>query len=244
LRQEAGNSGGLVVIAGEQPPVHVTGWQILSRTFLALLVLSGIWALTARKSTNPKRRAVSVYTFQMLLLAVAIMFLYLLFHEGGHSLGAMLFSRFDLARSDFWGIHGHPHAGVKFGPALEPWQQAIVTGGGPMLPIFAGWAFFLLWISRVGQGLRGKGAIVNLYLSAIVAALIFPSVVVAGCLLGIIDDSETQSFIANTPGPMWLVQAILWGVLFVNAVVMWQVVPELWRVWRTQVRDLRSLPTQ
>lgn len=154
----------------------------------------------------------------------------------------MFFGRFDFARSDFWGIHGHPHSGGTSGPALEPWQQAIITGGGPMLPTFAGWAFFLLWISRIGQGLRSNRPIMDLYLSAIVAALIFPSIVVAGCLLGIINDGETQSFISNAPGPMWLVQAILWGVLSVNAVIMWRVVPELWRVWKRQVRDLRNLP--
>jgi hypothetical protein len=244
LRQEAGSSGGLVVIAGDEPPVHVTGWQILSRTFLALLVLSGIWALIARKSKNPRRRAGSVCLFQMLLLALVVVFFYLLFHEGGHALGAMLFGRFDWARSDFWGIHGHPHAGVTLGPGLEAWQQAIITGGGPMLPTFAGWAFFLLWSWRIRRGLRGKRPIVDLYLSAIVAMLVLPSVVVAGCLLGIIEDNETQSFIANTPGPVWLVQVILWGILLVNVVVLWRIVPELWRVWRTQVENLRNLPTQ
>ena len=243
LRQEAGDSGGLVVIASEEPPVGVSGWQIWSRVFVGLLVLSGIWVLVARKSKNPERRAVSVYTFQMLLLAAVVLFLYLLFHEGGHSLGAMLFGRFDLARSDFWGIHGHPHAGVKSGPALEPWQQVIITGGGPMLPYFAGWAFFLLWISRIGQRLRSDRPIVNLYSSAIVVALIFPSVVLAGCLLGIIDDSETLYLISNTPGPRWLVQAIFWGVLLVNAAIVWRVAPELWRVCKAQMADLQKLPT-
>jgi hypothetical protein len=110
-----------------------------------------------------------------------------------------------------------------------------------MLPTFAGWAFFLFWISRIGRGLRSQRPIMNLYLSALIAALIFPAVVVAGCLLGLINDGETQSFISNTPGPLWLVQAILWGVLTVNVVIMWRVSPELWSVWKAQVRDLQNL---
>jgi len=244
LRQETGNHGGLVVVTAEKPPVHVTGWQILSRTLLGGLLLSGIWTLIARKSRNPRRRAISAYTFQMLLLAVAVLFLYLLFHEGGHALGEILYGRFDFARSDFWGIHGHPHSGGTSGPPLEPWQQAIITGGGPMLPTFAGWAFFLFWASRAGRSMRDRRPVVNLYLSAIVAALIFPSVVVAGCLIGILNDGETQSFISNAPGPGWLVQAILWGVLAANAIILWRVSPELWRAWKKQVRDLSSLPTR
>jgi hypothetical protein len=180
--------------------------------------------------------------FQMLLLAFVVLFLYLLFHEGGHALGQLLFGRFDLANSDFFGIYGHPHSATKSGPALEPWQQAIITGGGPMLPIFAGWALFLLWNSRMGHGFRTNRPIVNLYFSTIVAALIFPCVVIAGCLLGVISDAETLSFISNTPGPTWLVKTLLWGVLLVSAVIMWRVVPEVWRAWKTHYSGWQDLP--
>ena len=146
--------------------------------------------------------------------------------------------RSDLAASDFWGIHGHPHAGVTSGPGLKAWQQAIITGGGVMAPTFAGWALFLVWISRTGQRLIRGRPMANLYVLAIVAMLIFPSVVVAGCLLGILDDTETRSFIANTPGPAWLVHVALCSILLVNAAVMGRVAPELWKAWRTLAGDL------
>ncbi|MGA2615977.1 MAG: transglutaminase domain-containing protein [Thermoguttaceae bacterium] len=241
LRQEAGDKGGLVVIAGEEPPAHVARWRIWPHAILGLLVLSGVGAFIARKSKNLRHRAVSVYAFQMLLLVFVTLFLYLFFHEGGHALGEMFFGRYDFARSDFWGIHGRPHSGGTSGPGLELWQQAVITGGGPMLPTFAGWAFFVLWLSRIGQDLRNNRPTVNLYLSAIVVVLILPSVVLAGCLLGIVNDSETQFFISNVPGPSWLIRSLLWGVLLVNAVILWRVVPELWRIWKTHKQAWHSL---
>ena len=244
LRQEDGDNGGLVVIADEEPPIHFTGWQILSRTFLGLLVLSGVWAFTARKSQNPRRRRVSAYTFQMFLLSFLAVFLYLLLHEGGHALGEICFGCYDFARSDFWGIHGHPHSGGTSGPTLKSWQQAIITGGGPMLPIFTGWVLFLIWRSRIGRSFRNNYPILNLYFSAIVAVFIFPSVVLGGCLLSIMSDSKTEYIISNVPGPLWFAQALLWIILLVNAVILWRVMPELWRVWKAQMLDLRNPPNR
>lgn len=229
LRQETGSDGVWVVVASERPE-FVTGWQIWSRAYLGLLALSAIWALTARKSENLRNRATSVYVFQMLLLGFVVVFLYLLFHEGGHALGEIAFGRYDFARSDFWGIHGTPHSGGKSGPPLEPWQQALISGGGPALPTFAGWAFFLLWGSRLGRRLRNARPVVNLYSSAVAAMLVFPFVAVAGCMLGMIPgDGDWHGFINNVPGPLWLVQGIVLAVFLVNAFILWRVVPEGWR---------------
>lgn len=232
LRQEAGNQGVLVVIAGEKPR-YVTGWQIWSRAYVGLLALSTVWAFTARKSKNLRNRATSLCLFQMLLLGFVVGFLYLLFHEGGHALGEIAFGRYDFARSDFWGIHGTPHSGGKSGSPLEPWQQALISGGGPLLPTFAGWVLFLLWRSPSGRNMRMARPIVNLYFSAIVALLVFPLVAVAGCLLGLLPaDGDWHGFITNVPGPPWLIQGLLWGVLFVNGILLWRVVLEGWRSWK------------
>jgi hypothetical protein len=230
----------LVALATERP-VYITGWQIWSRTYLGLLVLSGLWAALARKSANAKRRAASLYLFQILLLGFALIFLYLLFHEGGHALGEIAFGCYDFARSDFWGIHGTPHSGRAPGPPLEPWQQAVISGAGPLFPTFAGWALFLLWRSRRGRNVRKARPLVSLYSSAVIAMLVFPLIVVAGFLLGVIrGDGDWHGFITNVPGPLWLVKGLLWGVLLANAVILWRVVPELWRSWRAQFLRLRE----
>ena len=85
LRQEVNGKGGEAVIAGEQP-VYLTGWQILSRTYVGLLVLSGICFVIWRKSGNSRARGASIAAFYSFLLGGVLMFLYLLFHEGGHAL--------------------------------------------------------------------------------------------------------------------------------------------------------------
>jgi hypothetical protein len=244
LRQKTGNGGGIVIISGEKPaPPTGLWWPIWPHGFLILLALSGAWASIARKSQNLRLRMQTVLTFQIFLLAFVVVFTYLLFHEGGHALGEIAFGRFDFARADFWGIHGRPHSGGTSGPQLEPWQRALITSGGPMLPIFAGWALFLFWRSRIGRNSRSRRPIVNLYLSAVIAMLVLP-IVLAGCLLGVISDHETQAAISIMPGPSWLGKSLLWGVVLVSAVILWRVVPEIWKVGKAQVLELRKLPTR
>ncbi len=240
LSQEIGTHGGSVVIADHRDEVGITGWQIWSRALLGLVLISGVWAWVARSSRNLRHRAVSSLLFQRLLLVFILIFLYLLFHEGGHSLGEAAFGRYDFARSDFWGIHGSPHSGGKPGPVLDPWQQAVISGGGPMFPNLVGWALFLIWLSPFGKRIRTGRPIINIYFSAIVAMLVFPFVAVAGCLLGIISDGDWRGFIENVPGPLWLVKTLLWAVLLVNAVILWHVIPELIRSWKVQNARIRD----
>jgi hypothetical protein len=200
---------------------------------VGLLVLSGIWAFMARRSGNLRHRAASAATFQHLLLGFAIGFSYLLFHEGGHALGEIAFGRFDLARSDFWGIHGHPHSGGISGPPLAPWQQSVISGGGPLLPTFAGWVLFLLCGSRSGRSFRGTRPMVNLYLLAIAVILIVPWFTTAGLLLGILgEDGDWHGFMAGVPGPQWFIEGLIWGTLLVNAFVLVRIAPVLWRAWK------------
>ncbi len=239
LQQEVGGHGGFVAVADRR--IGVTGWQILSRALLGLVALSGAWALVARRSRNPRRRVLSAFTFQQLLLSLVLVFLYLLCHEGGHALGSALFGRYDFAKSDFWGIHGSPHSAIKSGVSIEPWQRAIESFGGPLLPTLIGWALFLIWRSRAAKRMRADRPVVNLYSSAIVAMSVFPFVAVAACLLGIVSDGDWRGFIENVPGPLWLVKTLLWGVLLVNAVILWRVLPELKKTWKTRVADVQNV---
>lgn len=229
LRQEAGDRGGLVAIADRTPTASVTGWQVWSRMLVGLVLLSGVWALLARAYGSPGSRVASSQVFGMLLLCVVMMLSYLLLHEGGHALGQIAFGRFDWSRSDFLGIHGHPCSGGKPGPPLEPWQQAVISGGGIMVPVFAGWLLFLLWRSRAGRRWRSIHPTFNLYLSALVAVSLFSFVVVAGYLPGLITDGDWEGFIRNVPGPLWVIKSILWGMLLVNALILVRVGPEAYR---------------
>ncbi len=235
LRQEVNGKGGEAVIAAERP-VYVTGWQIWSRTYVGLLVLSGICVVLWRKSGNSRARAFSITAFHSLLLGLVLIFVYLLFHEGGHALAQITFGRFDLARSDFWGIHGHPHSGGTMGPALEPWKQTVISCAGPMLPTCVGFGLFVLWALPPGRRLRGLRPMVNLYLSAIVAGLVFSEAVCEPLyILGFITaEGDLIGYVTKAGGPVWLVKSLLWGSFLISAIILWRVLPEVWKSWKAQ----------
>lgn len=244
LRQETGSHGASVAIAGEIP-VYITGWQIWSRIYLCALLLVGLWAYVARRGAIPQQRAMSAYLFQILVLGFLAIFIYLLFHEGGHSLAEIVFGCYDFARSDFWGIQGSPHSGGKSDPPLQPWQQALISGGGPMLPTFAGWFFFLLWSFSPSRKLRDSRPMVTMYSTATIAMLVFPwFVVTPAYLLGIINsDGDWNGFIGNIHGHLRLIQRFLWVTFLVNAVILWRIAPELLRAWKTKIQELRASGT-
>lgn len=239
LSQLKGRHGAIVVMTDKEPvSTGMTGWQILSRVYLALLGGCAIWVLVSRHSANQYRRVRSARAFQYLFLGFLAMFLYLLFHEGGHALAQIAFGRFDLSRSDFWGIHGSPHSGGGSGPALEPWKQHLITGGAVILPTLVAVALFLFW----RQWLRHRNyPVVRLYVTAIVALFVLPYIAAVGCLLGVMNDTHLDAFIALLPGPKWFERTIASGVLLVCVFMLWKVAPEIFRIVKAQSQELRTL---
>ena len=238
LKQETGSHGGQVIISDRQ--IGLRGWQILSRAFIVLLAISGIWAVLARKYGSQRQRVKSVFIFHSLLLACTLMFLYLLFHEGGHALAANLFGVFDWNRSDFFGIHGTPHAGRSPGTSVEPWQQAVISFAGPMLPTLIGWVLFLFWRSHACKRIRSAHPVANLYLTAIVFISIFPFIAAIGYLSGITSDGDWRGLIENVPGPLWIVKTLIVLVLLVNIFILYRIVPELWRTFKSLKADMEK----
>jgi len=236
VEQDSGGGGGKVYVS--ERPLGMTGWQVYSRVLVVILVLSGVWALAARKSKNAQHRLASRATFHYLLLALVLIFVYLLFHEGGHALFAILFGKFSLADSDFWGISGHPSSGLKLYAEVEPWQRALVSFAGPAIPTLVGWVLFSVWISRSGRRLREARPVVNLYFTALALMCVFPFIVVAGQLLGMLSDGDWRGFINNVPGPLWLVKTVLWTAFVFNVAVIVRVAIELRQVWRAHIAAL------
>jgi hypothetical protein len=241
VHQDRSGQGATVVIA-EDELVYLTGWQILSRAYVALLAVSAVFVVICRKAKNPKNYVASIAAFHALLLGLVAMFLYLLFHEGGHALAQLAFGHFDLARSDFWGIRGHPHSGGAMGPPLAPWQHTVIGAAGPLLPTFVGFALFLLWRSDGGRRLRSSWPMVNLYLSAVVATLVFAEAVCEPAyLLGLITaEGDPIGFASRTGGPVWLVKGFLGGIFLISAYILWQVLPEIPKAWKTRFLDRRQ----
>ncbi len=239
LRQEVNGRGGTAIIAGEQP-VYVTGWQIWSRTYVGLMALSGICVLFWRKAPNSRARAMSLMAFHSLLLGLVLIFVYLLFHEGGHALAQITFGHFDLARSDFWGIHGHPHSGGQMGPQLQPWQHTVISCAGPMLPTLAGFGLFVLWMVPAGRKLRTSRPMVNLYFSAMVAILVISEAVCGPAyLLGFITaEGDLIAYVTKAGGPAWLVRGLLWGTFLISAFILWRVLPEVQKAWKARCLEI------
>jgi hypothetical protein len=239
IKQEEGSHGGRVIIAKRE--IGLTGWQIWSRAYVGILVISGVWAGLARKSKDKRRRILSSFIFNGLLLGFILILVYLIFHEGGHTLAASIFGQCDWARSDFFGIHGTPRAGLKAGVQVEPWQRAIVSFAGPMLPTLAGWVLFLFWRSRAGSKFRNRNPIVNIYLTAIVGMCVFPFIAVLGYLSGLVSDGDWLGFIENVPWPLWLVKTMLWISLFVSGFILWYVGHEMWKIWKIQTTKIKLM---
>ncbi len=239
LSQPKGARGAIVVITDKEPvATGMTGWQVLSRAYLGLLVGCAIWVLVSRHSANRYRRVLSVRVLQYLFLGFLTIFLYLLFHEGGHALAQIAFGRYDLSRSDFWGIHGSPHSGGGSGPALEPWKHHLITAGAVILPTLVAIALFVFW----RQWLRRRNCpVVRLSITVLIAMFILPYIAALGCLLRIVRDTHLDAFISLLPGPRWLELLMAWGVLIGCVMMLWQVAPEIVRIVKTQSLELQNL---
>lgn len=234
LRQPMEGKGGRAIVSAE-PPRYLTGWQIWSRTYVGVLVGSGICAAFWRSGGPSRVRAPSVTAFHSLLLGLVLILIYLLFHEGGHALAQIWFGSFDLARSDFWGIHGHPHSGSAGGPPLKVWQQTVIGCAGPMLPMLVGFGLFSLWAGAVGRRLRRMRPMANLYFTAIVASLVFSEAFCGPAyLLGLLKaEGDLIGYVTRAGGPGWLASILVAGASLGCLAILWVVLPELLKAWRS-----------
>lgn len=230
VEQERGSSGVLVCVADR--PVGLSGWQVLSRIFIGALLLAALWAGWSLRHRGTRQRATAIYVFKRLGTAVAFLALYLLLHEGGHALAALSFGRYDLATSDFWGWRGNPHSGLRPEVNVEPWQQAVESFAGPMLPILAAWILFGWWRSGMGRRVRTAHGLADFLSSSIVAGFLLTSIVLPGYALNLVTDSDWRGFIDNVPGPAWLARFFVLVAFVVSAMLFAKVMPHACECWR------------
>jgi hypothetical protein len=108
-----------------------------------------------------------------------------------------------------------------------------------MMPTFAGWVLFLLWRLWIA---RNRHPIVRLYFSATIVVLIVPYVISAGgSLLGLMSDGHFNGFIACISGPQWLRETIAWAIILVCVLILWQLVPEIIRSFKSESSRLQRL---
>jgi hypothetical protein len=143
LSQLKGRQGAIVVITDKEPvAIRVTGWQVLSRAYLGLLVGCAIWVLVCRHSANRYRRVPASGVLQYLFLGFLAMFHLPLLHEGGHALAQMP-SALRFLEKRFLGDSRKPPFRRWIRPMLEPWSSTSYRRAG-VLPTLVRWGSLFL----------------------------------------------------------------------------------------------------
>ncbi len=214
----------------------ITCWQKFLILLIGLFVASGaIYFWQNHRNITGGRTPILANSRRVLLVAslpLSVLFLYLLFHEGGHALASICFGFFDLSRSDFFGLYGSPHSGIKAGIQLSEWQKAIQAIAGPLLPSLAAYILFAFWRSEWGVQIRRTKSLVDLFSSFCLSALLFAHVGLVLAILRLNHDSDYSGFVDNFPAARWQADAFLLLILLVNGFLLWHVIPHLLKLRR------------
>ena len=219
-------------------------WQRFLALFLVVVVASGGFLAWVR--LGPRREAWRGRSLHILwpVLVMSLGIAYAILHEGGHNIGLWLFGALDLGRSDMLGIGGIPHSGRAIGASLTDWHQAVVSIGGPALPILVGYVLLALGVSPVGRRVRARIPALDAFLSMATALFLFSAVALAAQALGILyPDSDFGGFVSHVGVPLWVSRTFLAAAGLVtvglSAVVGWHVLSVL----RAARRALYSRPS-
>jgi hypothetical protein len=222
----------------------VTLWQRFLALFLVMAMASGGFLAWVR--LGPRREVWRGRSLHILwpVLVMSLGIVYAILHEGGHNIGLWLFGALDLGRSDMLGIGGIPHSGRAIGASLTDWHQAVVSIGGPALPILAGYVLLALRVSPVGRRVRARIPALDAFLSMATALFLFSAVALAAQALGILyPDSDFRGFVSHVGVPLWVSRTFLaaagLGTVGLSVVVGRHVLSVL----RTARRALYSRPS-
>ena len=212
-------------------------WQKFGLLIVALFASSLLWFIAQKHSVErketAKRLAILVlarYCLVLMSLSLSALILYLLLHEGGHAIASLSFGSFDFSRSDFFGIHGSPHAGTSPDVHLPSWQRAIEDIAGPLLPTFAGYIVFALWATAWGRRMRQNNIMTDMFWSCSLFILLFPIIGLFIPMIGISADGDYDGFVKYAPLARWQINTLLSIVVIINAVILCKVVPHLRRL--------------
>ena len=235
-------AGGYVLHVAEQdltgryaveigPGPGVTTWQKALGLLALVWGLSGIWCLCGAGHVQSGAAAIGLSRARATFIAASLIGFvlpaYLLAHEGGHALAAAAFGAFDGARSDFFGISGSPHSGLRRDVQLLAWQAAVVSISGPLLPTLVGWVLFAIWRSARGRAVRSARPILDLFWSFTTAGMLIGQL---GCIvpvLGLGYDGDYSGLVGNVSIDRWLINGMLLALAGVNAYLLWRVASHL-----------------
>ena len=77
-------------------------------------------------------------------------------------------------------------------------------------------------LERIFARLQGDGIVAGLVFSEAVCEPLY--------LLGfIMAEGDLIGHVTESGGPVWLVKILLWGSFLISAIVLWRVLPEVWK---------------
>ena len=220
----------------------VTWWQRLLLVLVSLAVVGAALCLPGlfRRTAGPTSPAFQVGRTILMWVAIVLFanFFYLLLHEGGHALASICFGNFDWSRTDLLGLTGAPHSGIRPEVELEPWQQAVQSIIGPLLPIFVGWVLFVAWWSAPGKRICTMRAVFDGFFSFSLLVLLVSSLGLFISLTGLRRDSDYAGFIDNVPVASWAANTILLLIGVISVAMLVPVVGHLIQSSRSRSKRL------
>lgn len=219
-----------------------SSWQKFLVLLGSLFALSGILYAWQKRRSAASRPAPALaparFVFLSASLGVFALFLYLLLHEGAHALASISFGNFDLSRSDFFGLHGSPHSGIRPEIQLKDWQKAIQSIAGPFLPSLVGYIFFAVWRSKWGTRIRGKMTTVDIFWSFAIFFLLFAHLGLLLSMIGLRPDTDYSGFVNHVPFVLWQANTLLVLIASINAYLLYRTLSHLVKLCRTLMREL------
>ena len=209
----------------------VTRWQKFLGLISFLLIVSSVLYFRQWTRKNKDQAGRGYVAFRIFFLSVSLaafaMFLYLLLHEGGHALASICFGNYDFSRSDFFGLFGSPHSGVRSDIQLMPWQTAIQSFAGPFLPSLAGYILFLLWRTNWAKEFRKGREVIDIFWTFSLFMTLFPHVGTLLPMFGFRADGDYSGFVNNAPFAQWQANSILIVIAIINGYILCRIVPHL-----------------
>jgi len=203
-------------------------FMILITIYLLIGVISFIYLHIKQPNSTSFRRV--KFTLFFIVLAFFSPFVYLIFHEGGHALGAMMFGLFDFSHSDIFGFKSIPHVQFKTdNVVLAPWKQAVISFGGPFLPNLAGYFLFWAWTRSRSKKWREQKPLLDIAWSFYIFLLLFAQLGALIPILRIQTDRDYSTFVNNVPWPQWTSDALLIMLIIINLWIIKLVMIHWWK---------------
>lgn len=204
--------------------------------FMALLS-AFLWLRSVKtRQTGIRKSGTMHWVFAFGGSGICALLVYLVFHEGGHALVALLLGTLDLGHSDPFGLSGRPHISYREGMVLTDWQVLVRAAAGPLLPTFVGFISFALWRSRWGRAVRVDHQAGDVFWSLLTFGLLMGQVGMLLPVMRLAHDGDYDTMIRDGPVPGWMIDGTFLLLGIVALALVYRIVRDMVRLVRIALR--------